>query len=71
MTQLALGVVAVFALGARATFQEILGGFAIVEKYAYTREAMELEVALRGEQARKEYEGYVFAFLVPLDPIVQ
>jgi len=40
-------------------------------RHADAREAMELEVALRGEQARREYEGHVFAFLVPLDPAPQ
>jgi hypothetical protein len=40
-------------------------------RHADDRESLELEVALRGEQARKEYEGHVFAFLVPLDPALQ
>ena len=35
---------------------------------ASAREAMELNIALSLERARKEYEGYVFAFLVPVDP---
>jgi hypothetical protein len=30
-------------------------------------EAIELRVAQAGERARKEYEGYVFVFLVPVD----
>jgi hypothetical protein len=31
-------------------------------------EAAEIEAALTGELARKEYEGYVFVFFVPVDP---
>ena len=34
---------------------------------AGTREAARLEAAYRIEQCRKEYEGYVFAFLIPVD----
>jgi len=30
-------------------------------------EAAEIQIALTGELARKEYEGYVFVFLVPVD----
>jgi hypothetical protein len=38
---------------------------------ASVREAAGLEVALQGEQARGEYEGYVFVFLVPVDSVLQ
>jgi hypothetical protein len=31
-------------------------------------EAAEIEAALTGELARKEYEGYLFVFFVPVDP---
>jgi hypothetical protein len=34
-------------------------------------EAAELGAAQRLEKCRGEYEGYVFAFLVPLDPALQ
>jgi hypothetical protein len=34
---------------------------------ADTSEACEIQIALTGELARKEYEGYVFVFLVPID----
>ncbi|HEY3790202.1 MAG TPA: hypothetical protein VGM09_00100 [Bradyrhizobium sp.] len=30
-------------------------------------EAAEIQIALTGELARREYEGYVFAFFVPVD----
>jgi hypothetical protein len=43
----------------------------LVVRHADAREAMELEIAIRLERARKEYEGYVFAFLVPVDAIPQ
>jgi hypothetical protein len=35
---------------------------------ANASEAAELQIALTTELARKEYEGYVFAFFVPIDP---
>ena len=38
---------------------------------ADAREAMELEIAIRVEQMRKEYEGYAFTFFVPVDAIPQ
>ena len=31
------------------------------------REAAEIQIALTGELARKEYEGFVFVFFVPVD----
>jgi hypothetical protein len=34
---------------------------------ANASEAAELQIALTTELARKEYEGYVFAFFVPID----
>jgi hypothetical protein len=34
---------------------------------ANPREAAEIQIALTGELARKEYEGYVFVFFVPVD----
>ena len=34
---------------------------------ADAREAAEIQIALTGELARKEYEGYVFVFFVPVD----
>jgi hypothetical protein len=34
---------------------------------ATTSEAAELRIALAGERARTEYEGYVFVFFVPVD----
>jgi hypothetical protein len=34
---------------------------------ASTSEAAELRIALAGERTRKEYEGYVFVFFVPVD----
>ena len=34
---------------------------------ANTSEACEMQIALTGELARKEYEGHVFVFLVPID----
>jgi hypothetical protein len=33
-------------------------------------EAAEIQTALTGELARREYEGYVFAFLVPIDAVL-
>jgi len=33
-------------------------------------EAYEIQIALTGELARKEYEGYVFVFLVPTDSTI-
>ena len=38
---------------------------------ASLREAAELEVALRSERARGEFEGDVFVFLVPVDSSLQ
>ena len=40
-------------------------------RHASAREAAELQVALRSAQARGEFEGYVFVFLVPLDSALQ
>jgi hypothetical protein len=34
---------------------------------ANPREAAEIQIALTGELARREYEGYVFVFFVPVD----
>ena len=34
-------------------------------------EATEIQIALTTELARKEYEGYVFAFFVPIDAGLQ
>ena len=34
---------------------------------ANTSEASEIQIALTSELARKEYEGHVFVFLVPID----
>ena len=34
-------------------------------------EAAEIQIALTGELARKEYEGYVFVFFVPVDPALR
>ena len=34
---------------------------------ANATEAAEIQIALTGELARKEYEGYVFVFFVPVD----
>jgi hypothetical protein len=34
-------------------------------------EAAEIQIALTGELARREYEGYVFVFFVPLDAELQ
>ena len=31
-------------------------------------EAAEIQIALTGEFTRKEYEGYLFVFFVPVDP---
>jgi hypothetical protein len=31
-------------------------------------EAAEIQIALTGELAREEYEGYLFVFFVPVDP---
>jgi hypothetical protein len=40
-------------------------------RHASLREAAELEVALRSERARGEFEGYVFVFLVSVDSALQ
>ena len=34
---------------------------------ANAAEAAEIQIALTGELARREYEGYVFVFFVPID----
>jgi hypothetical protein len=34
---------------------------------AKPREAAEIQIALTGELARREYEGFVFVFFVPVD----
>jgi hypothetical protein len=34
-------------------------------------EAAEIQIARAGERARKEYEGYVFVFFVPVDAELQ
>ena len=34
---------------------------------ANPREAAEIQIALTGELARREYQGYVFVFFVPVD----
>jgi hypothetical protein len=47
------------------------GGAKFTLRHASAREAAELEVALQGERARGEYEGYVFVFLVPVDSVLQ
>jgi hypothetical protein len=31
-------------------------------------EVVEIEIALMGERARQEYEGFLFVFFVPIDP---
>src|ERR1700759_1696762 len=36
-------------------------------RQASAREATELEIALSTERARTEYDGFIFAFMVPLD----
>jgi hypothetical protein len=38
---------------------------------ADTAEAAELQIAMATERARKEYEGYVFVFFVPVDGDLQ
>jgi hypothetical protein len=38
---------------------------------ANASEAAEIQIALTTELARKEYEGYVFAFFVPIDAGLQ
>ncbi len=38
---------------------------------ANTCEAAEIQIALNGELIRKEYEGYVFVFFVPVDAAPQ
>jgi len=47
------------------------GAEALRIRHADTREAADLRVALSVERARREYEGYVFAFLVPIDAMPQ
>jgi hypothetical protein len=34
-------------------------------------QAAEIQIALTGELARREYEGYVFVFFVPVDAELQ
>jgi hypothetical protein len=34
-------------------------------------EAAEVQIALAAERCRKEYDGYIFAFLVPVDASLQ
>jgi hypothetical protein len=36
-------------------------------RHAKPSEAAEVQIALAGEQCRKEYDGYVFVFFVPVD----
>jgi hypothetical protein len=38
---------------------------------ANPREAAEIQIALTGELARREYEGHVFVFFVPVDADLQ
>ena len=38
---------------------------------ANPREAAEIQIALAGELARREYEGHVFVFFVPVDADLQ
>ncbi len=40
-------------------------------RHAIASEAAEVQIALTAELARKEYEGYVFAFFVPIDAGLQ
>jgi hypothetical protein len=40
-------------------------------RYANPSEAAEVQIALAGEQCRKEYDGYVFVFFVPVDAGLQ
>jgi hypothetical protein len=47
------------------------GTAALRVRRADAREATDLRVALGLERARKEYEGYVFAFLMPIDAMPQ
>ena len=37
---------------------------------ANSSEACEIQIALTGELARKQYEGHVFVFLVPIDSAI-
>jgi hypothetical protein len=46
-----------------------IAGFSV--RRANASEAAELQIALTTELARKEYEGYVFAFFVPIDAGLQ
>jgi hypothetical protein len=46
-----------------------MAGFKV--RRADTSEAAEIQIALTTELARKEYEGYVFAFFVPIDAGLQ
>jgi hypothetical protein len=43
------------------------GSTEFIVRQAAADEATELEIALSTERARKEYDGLIFAFLVPLD----
>jgi hypothetical protein len=47
------------------------GESALSIRYADPREAAQLDIALETELVRGEYDGYVFAFLVPIDAAPQ
>jgi hypothetical protein len=47
------------------------GATSLRVRYAKPCEAAEVQVALATERCRKEYDGYVFAFLVPVDAGLQ
>jgi hypothetical protein len=52
----------------RSSGRPIWNGVAELKiRRANTCEAAELRIALSGERAREEYEGYVFVFFVPVD----
>jgi hypothetical protein len=52
----------------RSSGQPIWDGSAELNiRRANAREAAEIQIALTGELARKEYEGFVFVFFVPVD----
>jgi hypothetical protein len=44
------------------------GSTAFKVRRASPSEAAEIQIALTGELARKEYEGYLVVFFVPVDP---
>jgi hypothetical protein len=53
----------------RSSGQPIWDGSAELKvRRANVSEAAEIQIALTGELARKEYGGYLFVFLVPVDP---